>query len=242
MARLFFITLALSLLSVAVHAFVRVPVVAVRTTTTSRYSLDNDTIEKLEEMRSKFDRLSNVVSEDASAEKAKMQDIVEKYGTYREIKNMMGRLRQMWRSEASENRKARQLKSFVELYKGRMQIEDLLKEKLGMSTRKSAETIKELEDIEKWDKVTWPAFPFLSIPCFSSIFSFSSSTLFLILPSSSFVLPAGDRGPRGQAGAGQAGHPRRHEHKDGTLRVLKLLQGFAACPIEGDLTSIVCFN
>ena len=88
-----------------------------------------------------------------------MQDIVEKYGTYREIKNMMGRLRQMWRSEASENRKARQLKSFVELYKGRMQIEDLLKEKLGMSTRKSAETIKELEDIEKWDKVTWPASP-----------------------------------------------------------------------------------
>ena len=155
MARLIYITLAIALLLSAVNAFVRVPVSRTCVTggrQTSRNSLDNDTIEKLEELRSKFDRLSNVVSDEASAEKATIQDTVEKYGTYREIKNMMGRLRQMWRSEASENRRTRQLKSFVELYKGRVQIEDLLKEKLGMSVRKSAEAIKELEDIEKWDK------------------------------------------------------------------------------------------
>jgi hypothetical protein len=64
---------------------------------------------------------------------------------------MMTRLRQMWRTEASETRRAKQLKSFVALYKGRIEVEDLLKEKMGMSVRKSMEEMKELSEIEKWD-------------------------------------------------------------------------------------------
>ncbi len=151
MMRGLFLLVALIVALTSVQAFVRPMITSVRATSMSRNSLDNDTIQKLEDMRSKFDRLANVVSADADAEKSKIQDVVEKYSTYREIKGMMTRLRQMWRTEASETRRAKQLKSFVALYKGRIEVEDLLKEKMGMSVRKSMEEMKELSEIEKWD-------------------------------------------------------------------------------------------
>mmetsp|Transcript_17273 Transcript_17273/g.16606 ORF Transcript_17273/g.16606 Transcript_17273/m.16606 type:complete len:178 (-) Transcript_17273:225-758(-) len=114
-------------------------------------SLDIDTIQKLDEMRGKFDRLSLVVSPESDLQKSEIQDVVEKYATFKEIKAMMGKLRSIWRTEASERRRAKQLKSFTELYKGKLEIEEVIKEKLGMPSRKEIDEIQDLVDIQKWD-------------------------------------------------------------------------------------------
>lgn len=132
----------------AVQSFVKtVPV----SRSVSLKSLDNETIQKLDEMRGKFDRLSLVVSPESDTEKSLIQDVVEKYATYREIKAMMTKLRTIWRSEASERRRAKQLNSFTELYKGKLEIEEVIKEKLGLPSRKEIDEIKELGDVQKWD-------------------------------------------------------------------------------------------
>ena len=55
-----------------------------------KMALDENAISKLDEIRFKYDRLSNVVSSEADAERAKISDIAEKYATYREIKALMG--------------------------------------------------------------------------------------------------------------------------------------------------------
>ena len=132
----------------SVQSFVKVAPVS---RSISLRSLDTDTIQKLDEMRGKFDRLSLVVSPESDTEKSLIQDVVEKYATYREIKAMMTKLRSIWRSEASERRRAKQLKSFTELYKGKLEIEEVIKEKLGLPSRKEIDEIKELGDVVKWD-------------------------------------------------------------------------------------------
>ena len=132
----------------SVQSFVRVAPIS---RSVSLRSLDVDTIQKLDEMRGKFDRLSLVVSPESDTEKSLIQDVVEKYATYREIKAMMTKLRSIWRSEASERRRAKQLKSFTELYKGKLEIEEVIKEKLGLPSRKEIDEIKELGDVQKWD-------------------------------------------------------------------------------------------
>lgn len=132
----------------AVQSFVRLATISSKT---SLRSLDVDTIQKLDEMRGKFDKLSLVVSPESDTEKSLIQDVVEKYATYREIKAMMTKLRTIWRSEASERRRAKQLKSFTELYKGKLEIEEVIKEKLGLPSRKEIDEIKELGDVQKWD-------------------------------------------------------------------------------------------
>lgn len=144
---LFSFVLALVTLA-AVQSFVKVAPV---NRALSLKSLDVDTIQKLDEMRGKFDRLSLVVSPESDSEKSVIGDIVEKYATYREIKAMMTKLRTIWRSEASERRRAKQLKSFTELYKGKLEIEEVIKEKLGLPSRKEIDEIKELGDVQKWD-------------------------------------------------------------------------------------------
>jgi hypothetical protein len=144
---LFSLVLALVTLA-AVQSFVKVAPV---NRALSLKSLDVDTIQKLDEMRGKFDRLSLVVSPESDTEKSLIQDVVEKYATYREIKAMMTKLRSIWRSEASERRRAKQLKSFTELYKGKLEIEEIIKEKLGLPSRKEIDEIKELGDVQKWD-------------------------------------------------------------------------------------------
>jgi hypothetical protein len=113
--------------------------------------LDSASISKLEDMRAQYDRLSNVVSPEAEKELKGMEDIVEKYRTLREIKIMLGKLRTMWRSEASERRRAKQLKSFLQLYKGRVEIEDIIAQKLGV-TMVAEEQMEGLAEVEKLDK------------------------------------------------------------------------------------------
>ena len=100
----------------------------------------------------RYSRLSNVVSDDAAAQKNQIQDTVEKFTTYKDIKKLMGKLQNIWKNEASENRRAKQLKNYVDLFKGRLEIEEILKEKLGLPFSKDAPKIKELEDVLKWDQ------------------------------------------------------------------------------------------
>ena len=107
-------------------------------------ALEENLITKLDDMKLKYD-----ATEDAS-EKAKLEDIVVKYNTYKEIKLMMGKLRKMWRTEASERRQVRQLNSFISLYKGSLEIEESLKEKLGLTSQKEV-TLEGLAEVEKWD-------------------------------------------------------------------------------------------
>ena len=143
------VLLSLCLLAPAVDAFCRIA-------TTLRHpislrSLDSDVIGKLENIRIKYESLSGLDTEEAKDEKSKIEDIVEKYTTYREVRIMMGKLRSMMQSEVSEKRKAKQLKSFTDLFKGRLLIEELLKEKLGLPFSKTIPTIPELEEVEKID-------------------------------------------------------------------------------------------
>lgn len=114
---------------------------------TARRVLSEDVISQLEDMSGKYLRLLNLDSEESKTEQASMHETVEKYNTYKEIDGMMRKLRLMWRAEASENRKSRQLKSFIELYNGKLELEEVLKEKLGLPFNKDIETPKELSDI-----------------------------------------------------------------------------------------------
>lgn len=114
------------------------------------YALDDSTLLKLDEMKAKFDRLSAVESPDAEAEREKLKDTVEKYTTFKEVKLMMTKLRNMWKGEASDRRKARILKNFIDLYKGRLEIEEILKKNLGLPSSKEV-LIEGLDEISKLD-------------------------------------------------------------------------------------------
>ena len=99
-------------------------------------SLDDTTVGTLEEMKNKYNRLVNVVSPEAEEEVAKLKETVDKYTTYLEIKKLLSKLKSMHKNEASERRKEKQLKSFIDLYKGKLQLEEILKEKLGLQFKK----------------------------------------------------------------------------------------------------------
>ena len=124
---------------------------AISNSPTAVYSLDNDTILKLEEMKNKYTRLSNVVSPEADAEKASIEEIVNKYKLYKEVKSMMSKLKMMWSKEVSERRRDKQVKSFSKLYQGKLEIEEILKQKLGLTTSSASVVIPELKKLEQID-------------------------------------------------------------------------------------------
>ena len=113
-------------------------------------ALNSEAIAKLEDIQEKFKRLSNVDSPEANEESAKLKETAEKYATYVEVKKMMTKLRLMYINEVSDRRKAKQLKSFVKLYKGNMEVEDILKSKLGIPHDKAA-AAEGVAEIERWD-------------------------------------------------------------------------------------------
>jgi hypothetical protein len=117
----------------------------------SMMSLDGLAISKLDEMKTKYDRLAALVSPEAETERASLADVVEKYSTYKEIKSMMGKLRVMWKSEASDRRRDKQLKSFIRLYEGKIELEEILKQKLGIPSLKMVTKDKALEDLARYD-------------------------------------------------------------------------------------------
>ena len=102
---------------------------------------------KLEEIESKYKRLANLDTPEADAERETLKEVAEKYGTYKEVKVLMGKLRMMWKNEASESRKDRQLKSFTDLYRGQLELAEILKEKLGLPFENEVATIPELEEV-----------------------------------------------------------------------------------------------
>ena len=111
--------------------------------------LDSTSLEKLEDMKAQYDRLSAVVSPVAEAEMKTIEDLVEKYKTLKEIKVMLGKLRSMWKSEASERRRNKQLSSFMKLHQGRVEIETIIADKLGVSL--TNEELKGVDKVEALD-------------------------------------------------------------------------------------------
>eukprot|EP01031_Cornospumella_fuschlensis_P043245 gene43245-52858_t len=91
-------------------------------------------------MKSAYNKVVNVASDEAEAEARKLKDIVEKYNTYLEVKNMMIKMKVVYKDEALEQRKARQLKNFLDLYRGKVELENVLLEKLGLPANQSANT------------------------------------------------------------------------------------------------------
>lgn len=125
---------------------------AIKRYSSTLYALDDTIISRLDEMKNKYDRLTNVDSTESDTEAAKLKETVEKYQTYIEIKKLMSKLKTMYKDEASESRKARQLKSFVDLYRGKLQLEEILKEKLGLPYKKTNEIVADgLTELEKID-------------------------------------------------------------------------------------------
>jgi len=114
-------------------------------------ALESDVVSVLEDLRAKYVRLSNVVSPEAEQEAEKLKEVADKYGLYIEVKKMMTKLRSLYVNEASDKRKAKQLKSFIDLYKGKLEIEQLLREKAGFSSQTSVtpDGLAELEALNK---------------------------------------------------------------------------------------------
>jgi len=119
--------------------------VNIRRSVSNVKALPNDVIQKLDDILDKYNRLNNVVSEDADKEKASIQPIAEKYSAYKDVAKLMTRLKRMIKSEASETRKAKQLKNFLALLNGKQEIEEVLKEKLGLPYNKGSSSVPELE-------------------------------------------------------------------------------------------------
>ena len=116
-----------------------------------KMALDDNTLSKLEEMNAQYKRLSAADSPENDAEKAKIVDVVEKYQTLVEIKGMLSKLRSMWRTEASDRRRQKQLDSFVSLYKGRVEIEEIIKEKMGIPFSKEEPKLAGLDEVARLD-------------------------------------------------------------------------------------------
>lgn len=165
MTFLYVIAMLLLIASVSSFSFAPSRNLAPSFRSTRIHCLSSEEIQKLDEMKSRFS-LATVEGEEA----AKMGDLMEKYETLKEIKNMMKKLRSMWVNEASEKRKERQLKSFVDLYQGKLDLEAIIKEKLGMPSAKKS---VDMSEIEKWDK--------------------EISTLKAKLESATVVVPSGSR-------------------------------------------------
>ena len=114
--------------------------------------LDNNAIQQLEELDSKYTRLSNVVSPESENEKAKIEEIVTKYKLYKEVDIMMKKIKTMWKTEVSDRRRDRQVKSFSELFRGKLEIEEVLKQKLGLPSSNTIPIIPEVSAVEKIDQ------------------------------------------------------------------------------------------
>jgi hypothetical protein len=106
--------------------------------------------EKLEQV---FQQYGGVKAMDSSSSTELAQQgrtLAEKYGTYLEVKKMMSKFRLMYQNEASDQRKARQLKSFVTLYKKKLELEDLLHEQCGVPLKRTpADGLAQLTAVDK---------------------------------------------------------------------------------------------
>lgn len=65
---------------------------------------------------------------------------------------MMAKVRGMWKNEVSESRREKQVKSFSELFKGKAELEELLKQKLGLPYNKEIGPIPEVLAVQQIDQ------------------------------------------------------------------------------------------
>ncbi|RYH15445.1 hypothetical protein EON65_31745 [archaeon] len=107
---------------------------------TSLHALDKKVVERLDFMKDTYNKVINVVSGEAETEASNLKDAVEKYNKYLEVMTMMAKLRAAYKDESLEQRKARQLKSFLGLYRGKVELENQLLEKLGLPANQSVNT------------------------------------------------------------------------------------------------------
>lgn len=147
-----FIVLLSALIVISVNSFQARPNINIKSKLTGLKSLSKDVLDKLEDIRTKYDLLENLDSPDADQERAQLEEVAQKYKSYREVRVMLSKLKQMLKTEMSENRKEKQLNSFISLYKGKIELEEVLKEKLGLPFSKDPAPLKSLIELEVIDK------------------------------------------------------------------------------------------
>lgn len=144
---------AVALLTSQAYGFFNAPMTSSRQgMLRCKMALDQKVIDTLTEMKGKYDRLKNVVSPEAENEAANMKETVEKFDTYSSVKTMLVKLRMLYLNEASEQRKAKQLKSFIQLYEGQLELEEVLKEKLGLPHKKGKIVPPEVVEMRKYEE------------------------------------------------------------------------------------------
>ena len=143
--------LVIVLLCVALNASFMLKSISSTSRVVSLKALEQDVISKLDEIKSRHDRLAPLDSPEANKERESIEDIVNKYTSYKEIKLMIVKMSNMIKNEASEGRKNRQLSNFIQLYKGELELEEVLKEKLGLPYSK---VLNEIPLITELNKIT----------------------------------------------------------------------------------------
>lgn len=128
------------------------PVSNVRLPSTTLHVLSKEALSQLDDIKAKYDRLTNVVSPEATEEMQKLESIVQKIKSYKEVRIMMSKFKIMLKSEVSETRKAKQLNSFISLMKGKIELEEVLKEYLGLPFDKTPKLPESLTELEKIDQ------------------------------------------------------------------------------------------
>lgn len=118
----------------------------------TRFALEPSTVQQLEEMKGRYDRLMNNASPEAESEVAKLAPIVEKYSAYLKLKKLLVKLRVMYKNEQSPNRQEKQLNAFIDLFKGKAETEEYLKEKLGLPFSSKQVVPQSLVDFMKADE------------------------------------------------------------------------------------------
>ena len=115
-------------------------------------ALEKPIADQLEEIQARYKRLSNVVSTETEAEAEKLKDVVEKYETYVALKKMMIKFRSLYKNEVSPPRKEKQLNIFVNLYRGKLELEQMLRAKVGTTSKFTVPKTQELAEFEAISK------------------------------------------------------------------------------------------
>jgi hypothetical protein len=121
-------------------------------TGTSIKALEASTVQKLEEINQRYKRLSNVASEETDQQAAELQDIVEAYNGYKEIKNLIEKTKLLYENEIIEAKKEDHLQTIIELFKNKLESEELLKELLGETFEEEVKLPPIVQELEKMNQ------------------------------------------------------------------------------------------
>ena len=148
-----YLSLLLLLSNAFVCTFAFAPPRWVLRNTGALLALEPSEVQKLNDIRYKYKRLSNLATPEAEQEASQLNDIATKFTTYLEVSKLMIKFRSMYKNESSSQRKAKQLRSFVNLYENKLELEQILREKLGLPKipdgKLKDNSLAELERINK---------------------------------------------------------------------------------------------